>query len=412
MDQEVKYIKIEELVLWSENPRDAIRVDAVDQEIVDQALNDKSGKWTLTKLAKEMGEYYDFSDLPTVVYHKDKPVVYDGNRRMILAKIKHGLVSIKEWSTIKIPEIPGVIPCNVCTEPIALKNIFRKHSDSGSWAPLERDIFLHKFMGEKKSAFLLLEENTGLISQNPHLNVGFVKEEIFKPDTLKSMGFEIKGEQLFSRHDDSQSYTILADISNKVEKKEISTRKNRGKVIAVLDRSSQEIIEQNKNSEPQHSKLDFKVKLTEEKEIRRSKRTSKKEEELFGGKLYLRFGDVSNLYRDIDDLYGYYKAHKNLLSASFPSLIRMSLRLLCESAAKESNITLDQYIKKYFAAAKQNLDQNIKTTLSNQNVNEGSLVQLLHTGAHNYQAANNMIQTIALSIILGEIFTITHGKKD
>lgn len=90
----------------------------------------------------------------------------------------------------------------------------------------------------------------------------------------------------------------------------------------------------------------------------------------------------------------------------------MSLRLLVETAAKDdNNKKLDNYIKAYFTEAKKTLDQDIKTTLSNQNVNEGSIVQLLHTGAHNYQSSNNLEQTIALSIIIGSIVSLSHGKE-
>ncbi len=75
MDEEVKYISIKKLVLWTENPRDPIDKKAVDQDIVNRALDDDLRKWTLATLAKEMGDYYDFSELPTVVYHGKIPVV-------------------------------------------------------------------------------------------------------------------------------------------------------------------------------------------------------------------------------------------------------------------------------------------------------------------------------------------------
>ena len=88
--QEVKNIKIKDLVLWTENPRDPIDEKATDQDIVDIALTTRTSKWELSKLAKEMGAYFDLSEIPTVVYHDKIPVVYDGNRRVILAKIKLG----------------------------------------------------------------------------------------------------------------------------------------------------------------------------------------------------------------------------------------------------------------------------------------------------------------------------------
>jgi len=122
-------------------------------------------------------------------------------------------------------------------------------------------------------------------------------------------------------------------------------------------------------------------------------------------------GETSDLYRDIVDLYDFYKDRKDRLSSTFSSLIRMSLRLLCETAAKEKNYTgIDNYLKSNYADAKKRLDQDTKTTLSNQGVDETKIVQLLHTGAHNYKSSTNIDQTIALSIIIGEILTITHGK--
>ena len=415
MDQEVKNINIKDLVLWTENPRDPIDKNATDQDIVDKALNDKLSKWSLKKLAKEMGDYYDFSELPTVVYHKKKPVVYDGNRRIVLGKIKHGLVHIQNKANIKIPDFPDIIPCNVCSKKIALNNVYRKHSGTGSWLPLERDLFLYKFMGKEKSIFLLLEEETGIISANPHLNQGFVKDELFKEENLKRMGFSFKNGRLLTIHSDQESHSILSDISEKVAKKIVTTRKNRGKVVEVLNPSSQRLIDQNKKNKPSHSAANFKKpkNASKPKTKRQSRRTTKKTSEIFGGSLYVRMGDVSNLYRDIVDLHKFYINDKKRLSQTFPSLIRMSLRLLCETAAKKHNNTkFDNYLKNNFKKAKNLLSKDAKTTLANQNVSETSIVQLLHTGAHNYSSSKNMEQTLALSVIIGEILTLTHGQDN
>ncbi|HDH51569.1 MAG TPA: hypothetical protein ENH04_09215 [Nitrospirae bacterium] len=412
MEQEVKYINIKKLVLWTENPRDPIDENAADQDIVNRALDDCLGKWTLAKLAKEMGDYYDFSELPTVVYHGKKPVVYDGNRRMILGKIKHGLVATTNGTDTQIPDFPEEIPCNVCSKKIALNNVYRKHSDTGSWLPLERDVFLHKFMNKDKSLFHVLEEKTGIISANPHLNQRFVKEEVFKEDTLKSMGFFIKDGRLSSIHSNQEGYSILYDISRKIEQKDITTRKNRGKVIEVLEPSSQQLIDQNKKNKLRSSRISFGKSKATNKNKRQTQRTLKQKAELFGGKLYLRMGETSNLCRDIEDLYLFYIKDKHRLSQAFPSLIRMSLRLLCETAAKDSRRNVDSYIKNNFQKAKTKLSQDVKTTLANQNVREESTIQLLHTGAHNYNSSSNMEQTIALSIVIGSMLTITHGKDD
>ncbi len=226
------------------------------------------------------------------------------------------------------------------------------------------------------------------------------------------MGFFIEDGQLKSTHNDKEGHSILSDISQKIEQKEITTRKNRGKVIEVLEPSSQQIIDKNRTNKAHPSSIVFGDSKEEIEKKQLSRRTPKKAAELFGGKLYLRMGQVSNLYRDILDLHNFYLKEKKRLSQTFPSLIRMALRLLCETAAKDKNTKLENYIKSNFQKAKKTLSQDIKTTLASQNVTENSIVQLLHTGAHSYEASSNIEQTIALSIIIGAMITITHGKDE
>lgn len=412
MDQKIKNIRIDDLVLWTENPRDPIDENAKDQDIVDKALEDKRSKWSLSKLAKEMGEYYDLSEIPTVVYMDKKPVVYDGNRRIILGKIKYGLVETDESKKINIPNFPHEIPCNVCKEEIALKNVYRKHADSGSWDPLERDIFIDKFLNQGKSLFLALDEETGIISSNRFLNKGFVRKEILNKENLKRLGFKIDdNNKLISVHNDDEAEQILLDIAEKVKNKEISTRKNRGKVLEVLEPTSRIIIDQNKDKNFKSSSVKFIDEIeSEKKDRRRSRRVNTKNNEFFGGKLYLRIGTVSNIYRDISDLYDFYQDNKKVLSDRFPSLIRMSLRLITETAADEIELSLDDYLKNNFDSAKKELNAEIKTTLFTQNVTKESIIPLLHLGAHNYELASNFEQTLAISIIIGKILTKTHGQ--
>lgn len=168
--QRIEYIKIADLVLWTENPRDPISTQSNDQDILNIALGEHHSKWELKKLAEQMGGTYDFSELPTVVYHGKTPVVYDGNRRVLLGKIQKKFVSHELVLKWKLPLFPDEIPCNVCEKKVALANVLRKHGDSGSWLPLERDIFLHRHMKYDKSLFLIIEEQTNMISQYSYLN--------------------------------------------------------------------------------------------------------------------------------------------------------------------------------------------------------------------------------------------------
>lgn len=411
MDQQVVTLNLKDLVLWTENPRDPIDARVADQTIVDRAVADERDKWDLPKLAREMGDYYDLSELPTVVMHGSKPVVYDGNRRIVLGKIKHGYVSVSDFDPLIIPDFPKQIPCNVCTRGIALQNIYRKHADTGSWQPLERDVFVHKFMGKPKSTFLMMEECTGIIGNNPHLNQRFVKEEIFKPEILEKIGFLLRDGKLLSRYSTEETESILNDISQKIKSKEITTRKNRGKVVEVLDPINQQLVDLRKNVEPQEINSSN-LNLNESRKTKQiqTRRTRKKSDVIFGGMLYLNPGDVGNLYRDIADLYKFYCDNRKTLSSLFPCLIRMSLRLLCEAAAKDCNQGLDVYVKSRFQSAKSTLDSDAKTTLSNSNVTETSIMQLLHTGAHNYTASADLSQMLSVSIIIGAILTESHGK--
>ena len=257
-----------------------------------------------------------------------------------------------------------------------------------------------------------------------------MKEEIFSEVLMNKMGFSLEKGILKSFYNEQEARSILEDLSQKIKDKEITTRKNRGKVVEVLKPSSQQLIDQNNtsprlveaaaeqpvdgrngNTSPHSIKVDVEKPVDKQGVSRQSKRTLKKEPELFGGRLYLYIGEVSDLYRDIVDLYRFYVERKSALSQTFPSLIRMSLRLLCEAAAKENNKLMKDYLQSNFASAKERLDQDTKTTLSSQNITEDSIVQLLHIGAHKYQASSNIEQTLALSIIIGAILLITHGKE-
>lgn len=408
VDQQVRYIKLEQLVLWTENPRDPIDEKASNQDIVDKALADKEFRWALPKLAKEMGTRYDLSELPTVVFHGKVPVVYDGNRRVILGFVKHSLVNVPAGITFPVVDFPLEIPCNVCKKEVALENVLRKHGESGSWRPLERDIFLHKHMGQKKSAFLIIDEATGLISSNPSLDRGFVKDEILTEDNLKKMGFSIGGQELRTSHADEDAQALLADVKHVVETKKVTTRKQRGKLIQELSPASQKIVK--KKSSVYHP-LHLQMISQAQGAPRLSARTGKNRCEIFGGKLSLKSGLTNDLYRDIVDLYGYFEANKTRLSSTFPGLIRMSLRLIAELATQEcGQKCMDDYLNLNYDAAKASLNSDQKTSLSNHSVDKNKIVQLLQTGAHKYQASTNIEQTLAISLIVGAVLSVSLGK--
>ena len=131
----------------------------------------------------------------------------------------------------------------------------------------------------------------------------------------------------------------------------------------------------------------------------------------FGQDLILKKSDTNNIYMDILDLHEFYSKNAKRLSKNFPALIRMSLRLLIESAAPKTKSIAD-YVNDNFTEAKKQLTQGQKTTLANNSINSAkNLIQLLQSGAHNYANSANFEQTVAMSIIIGAMLNITHFKK-
>lgn len=411
--QEIKYISIDDLVLWSENPRDTITSNANNDQIIKHALADGRKKWGLKKFALSMGEHFDLSEIPTVVYHGKTPIVYDGNRRVAVAKIINS-ATLKSENQFPDIEIPENLPCNVCDIDTAIANVLRKHKDSGTWTPLDRDIFISKYTKQGKSIFLILNEATGIIDKSPALNKVFVKEEILTKDNLAKVGIFISNDELRTTHNENEFDSILDHIKSLIETEEISTRKNRWKLLEVFSHKNKDIIQKNSANEP---RLVHQVRKIEDDSYaakpaqRQTKVTKKVKTTIFGMPLYLKHGDVNDLYRDIVSISDFHEKNKSNLSPSFTAIIRMSLRLLCETAAKESGKALNVYIDDNFQTAKKDLDIDAKTTLAAQNVTQSSIIQLLQSGAHNYTSCKNHEQNMAISLIIGKIINITHGKQ-
>ena len=237
--QEIKNIHIKDLVLWTENPRDPVKPTATDQDIADRAVNqDEYSKWDLRNFFESMGNWYDTSELPTVVYVNGKPVVYDGQRRILIGKIIHKYVKVKTNIDFSNFDFPKEIPCNVCDKKTALQNVDRKHGDIGTWGELERDDFKHKHMGEDKSFFLAIDEKTRIISDNIFMNQRFVKNEVFSLKALNYLGLSVKNNVLVTPYDNKDLMAILDKITSLVYNKEITTRKNRMELIALLEKDN------------------------------------------------------------------------------------------------------------------------------------------------------------------------------
>lgn len=413
--QKIQELKIEDLVLWTENPRDPISPDSNDQDVADKAFENADNRWDLKKLITEMGDYYDYSELPIVVMEKGKPIVFDGNRRILLGKIKKGMVEVPEEYDLdisKIPVFPDVLPCNVCSREIALKSVCRKHSEIGTWDVLGRDIFMYKYMKESKSPFLIVDEYTGLIRGNSSMNKRFVKDEILTESVLERLGFKIVDGRLTSNLTEEGQKRVWEDLKEKINNKTFTTRKNRYKIYENLDEATRKLIENRKNS-PYKDVVPVTGNpyATSSNVSKRTKRTKNKDLPLFGDPLVLKSGNANDLYRDISSMGEYYLLNKEKLSNKFPALLRMSLRLLAETAGKDVNMTTDKYIESYFDEARKLLTQDEKTSLSSNSVSKNSIVQLLNIGAHNYTDSKSYDKAYAMSLIIGKMLSISHKKR-
>lgn len=107
--QQVEYIPLDDLVLWTENPRDPLDGDYTNNDVIRRATDGRNDKqWQLSKLSKEMGDRFDLSELPTVCRIDDGPKyrVYDGNRRVILAMLRKAGLTTEGQQQLVPPDFP------------------------------------------------------------------------------------------------------------------------------------------------------------------------------------------------------------------------------------------------------------------------------------------------------------------
>lgn len=437
INQEIKYINIKDLHLWSENPRDPIDINASDYEIISRAINNDKEKWNLDKLLQKMGVYYDFSELPTVVFENNKYIIYDGNRRIALIKCLQNQELYKKstnqlFCVFSIPDIRNYInlkevPCNICDKKIALNNIERKHVESGSWQQLERDYFAWRHRGQPKSLFLIINENTKIIENNNKvLNQRFVKEEVLTEKNLNEIGFHInyKTEKIVSNYSNENAKLIVDKIIETIKSEKISTRKNRGelkKAILEHDDRLESIVHSFNNAKScQEYNVSFDQTSVKNKDKEITRRTPKTKENdiLFGKKLILKSGKVNDLYLSIDKIY---ETNKNDLTVL--PIIGMALRLLVEVAARvnfeeENNRQITKQdgciYNKFLDKVKQNISQqNLNLTSVTQNWLEksenieGILGKYAHGDIH-YDKSN----ILKVSYVVADILELYFKKED
>lgn len=440
--QKVKELSISRLVLWSENPRDPLpdrKIGRENDRIIRRAIEDVDKSWKLLSLLKTMGEMYDSSDLPIVVMKDGHPIVYDGNRRVILAMIKHNEKYLKLLPSSARRKLEGFdvdkkLYCDVCTEATALKLIIRKHADSGSWKPIQQGLFRMRYMEESPSILLLINSLTdGAIESSQMLNQRFVEEEVFTKSRLESLGISVEGDSIKSAYTKDELVGILRDIFKLIEKGDISTRKRAalGNLLSSLSESSQTSYSSKKDQPRVYTEKYVPIEpapieegAREEKTVpkKRTPRSKMYETPLFGGPLSLKDGPVNNLYREVEALDKLITKNvgKGLTEDAYV-VIRMALRLLCETAWKDIKMNyLEEYLKKYFDVAKARLCKAEKTLLSKNLSDEDpkplethkQLLSRLQDSAHTYdESTRNYRQTVAISVLVGAILSCSHGKE-
>lgn len=400
MSQKIEEINVKDLVLWTENPRDPIDPNTSDQEIADRSISkDRKSCWSLNRLFKEMGTRFDQSEIPTVAYNEGKPVVYDGNRRVLIGKIIHNLVDTRSSFNFSGFDFPESIPCNVCDVETALQHVDRKHADRGTWKPLERDMFKHRYMGEPKSPFLVIEEATQLVSRNPELNQRFVKDEIFDLTTLHKMGFSTNNSKFKSKYansDDAQA--VLENVVDLVKRKDVSTRKYRGRICDLLDKR---LLSRQTNTFTEF------VADDQQSGQRKFRIFKSRQLPLFGKKLRLKPGSVNNLYSDLIRLYT--QKNRKEYSEDFPRIIRMALRLITEVASGEQS--MGDYIKANWKEARKKLSKDEKTTVRAKSIKDPKkTLEILQDEDPGCSVENDLEATIAVSLVVGRILENTHGQ--
>ncbi|MDR0950837.1 MAG: hypothetical protein LBM13_04335 [Candidatus Ancillula sp.] len=434
MTQERKTFKVADLRLWTENPRDPINKDATDDDVISRAITSSKNKdkaWQLDKLIKQMGDWYDFSELPTVVIDNEIPVVYDGNRRITVLKCLQNEELYKQITgtltgfanppqeLVNLTEID----CNVCDKQTALQNVWRKHHDSGSWSQLQRDIFRNKYFGESKSNLLVIDEATGIISENDKMNQRFVGEEVVKDKNLNAIGLKIEEDKLKSNYDEDTTKKLLDNIVSAVSDKKINTRgENRGNLPQALQQVDPEFAKTLSSfNEAKSQVVQFPQPVRSQANkptTRRFTPTTKQNNIIFGEKLELKQGKVNDIYRGIVEIYGLYNKNQDLKSYLLP-IVCMSLRLLYEVCAREYYLTnnfelpqkvleeFDKLAKKELKELTDNTLLNDKSLLSEWLDSNKSFKAILDKYAHGVVTADRdgaLRQSRILGIILKKYF--------
>ncbi len=347
------------------------------------------------------------------------------------------------------PDFPDPIPCNVCDEETALENVERKHRGNGSWKQYERDRFMFDYRGGPKTVLIRLEELIKAVTKWPALNMRYVEDDVFNKKHLEEMGL------LPDEPDFGVPLELLEELVEAVADKldnELNTRNARNDPASVLPGELIDRIREARHRRPAGEKADGRERElpsdnseppsqshggpgrddvlrpdtsgtlphTDASARRRRGRTRQVKPAsipVFGNPsgLRLQTGDVNNMYRTLEELWNMYARGGMRNAAAFVPIFRMGLRLLIDTAAMERCGGLDRYVGEYAGEAKKRLRQaansaDLVTFMRNQAVSPENLLRLLQNGAHAYTSTGNKEQALAMSILIGEMLSISHGR--
>lgn len=440
-------VDVEKLELDLQNPR--LPKHVRDQNDITQVRNYLMDKEDVLRIARNIANNgYHRSAVAIVCKENGRTIVLDGNRRLAACQLL-----LKPELATNARDKKELEELNKITNKQELKKVkiaiapSRKEAEKEIW-DIHVNQLLKPWQVLQKLRMYRNLIDSGEYDINSASSEYGVTPALFKKELEKLFFYEQILEQIRTDKDEDE---LLKSGFNKIDRLILSTngkklldystnekgditfanrsesdKKLKQLVPYITDpqnvpaQATQEWLIENVFSKIDSSFLDDKTGAEKEKggiepsapsPKRKTAREKNKAQALFGQDLALKKGDTNNIYMDILDLHDFYSKNTNRLSKNFPALIRMSLRLLVESATPKTKGIAD-YVSSHFENAKKQLTQDQKTTLANNSISGAkSLIQLLQSGAHNYANSANFEQTVGMSIIIGAMLNITHKKK-
>lgn len=420
MEQKIRTIALNKLVLWTENPRDPVSPELSDRDIILRAIDNESGNWDLDKMLADIGKQYYYNQIPTVVpTDGGKYVVYDGNRRVAVLKCIQD-PELYQLATNRLPVFPAPeallsqtsLPCDVCDRDTALDIVEKNHAGSKRWGRLQFEQFEYYHRGKPKGRLMIFDEVTGgEVSRNRNLNEEYMQNRLLTDANLSSVGLAmVDGELRSSLGSQEEAEQVIHDIVDMKDKKLSSARKNPGDLLGALRELDPERYGEPKAYDPGSSfsltpagtseaESDcFDVRATSDVPPKKRRRPvpSRRRGLLFGETLRPSGNQPNMVYRAIEWMWEQYCKRPEKLGYLLP-IMGFSLRLLLECVAREHFRKADPNKDLYTGAISPFINDVVKkdlrksgqkTLLANQSIGtilldaNTNIQNILHNWAH------------------------------